>query len=390
MKFKIKAAAVISALVLSLSPVSQFRADAAQLSVPDITQGYVSATEDEAVLQIRQFLKEHTEDFTVTVPDTGSSKEETSYGLMYNAFGETGSGSEGDYLRFSVRSFKCAITKSSGNLNLRYTVTYSTTLEEEKALTAELDSLMDSRRFSSIHGDYNKIRSIYLYVTSSVSYADDEKDPYAYTAYSALFNGTAVCQGVTQLLYRMYNDCGIPCRIIAGISHDNTGEKPDGHHVWLIVKLEGQYYYLDPTWDMKFKGKSFYYFLKGTDDLDSAFPSLSHIATREDQQTFPDYQSEEFRSLYPVAQTAYPSPRYSYGDVNGDKIIDAIDSSLILSEYARLSSGCVSSFTQNQASYADIDRNGVVDAVDASIILSYYAKISNGADIALSDLVKNH
>jgi len=124
------------------------------------------------------------------------------------------------------------------------------------------------------------------------------------------------------------------------------------------------------------------------DDFDSAAPTLMHYATNEDQKTFPDYQSEEFRKAYPISQTAYPTPRYSYGDINGDRIIDAIDSSFILSEYARLSSGGVSSFSQTQTSYADIDHNGIVDSVDASLVLLYYAKVSNGADITLSDLIK--
>lgn len=386
-KIHIKAASVLLAAVLSFSAVPPLQINAAQLSVPAVSMDAVTASEEEAALHIRQCLKEHVSEISVTIPDSGGSKEEASYRLLYNAFGETGNGSEGDYLRYSVKGFKCNILKSRGEIRLVYTIEYRTTLAEEAALTEKLREFMDTRRFSSIHGDYSKIRSIYQYVTSSVTYSEDEEDNYAFTAYSAFFNGTAVCQGVTQLLYRMYNDCGIPCRIIAGIARDSS-RGTDGNHVWLIVKLEGQYYYLDPTWDMKFKGRSFYYFLKGTDDLDSAAPSLSHIATRAGQLTFPDYTSDEFMSLYPVAKTAYSFPRYSYGDINGDKLIDAIDSSLILSEYARLSSGCSSSFTQTQSSYADIDRNGMVDAVDASIILSYYAKISNGADITLSDLLK--
>ena len=389
MKLPIKLTALLSSFVLAASAVPGTAA-AVQISAPEVSQTYVLDSEDEAVLQIRQYLKEHIENFSVTVPNNGISRDEISYQLLYKAFDETGNGDEGDYLRFAVKGFKCTIVKVNDSLlKLTYDVGYYTTPEEETALTSKLNEVMNEKRFANIAGDFNKIRSIYYFVTSSVTYAEDENDPYAYTAYNALFNGTAVCQGVTQLLYRMFNDCGIPCRIIAGLSRDISNMK-EGHHVWLIVKLEGQYYYLDPTWDMKFQGRSFYYFLKGTDDFDSATPSLMHIATSEDQKTFPDYQSDEFKTAYPIAKTAYPIPKYSYGDINGDKIIDAIDSSLILSEYARLSSGGTSSFSQSQASYADIDHSGVVDAVDASLVLLYYAKVSNGAEITLSDLIKNH
>lgn len=389
MKLPVKITALLSAFALAFT-VSPYKAAAAvQVKAADMPQVCAAASEDEAVISIRNCLKEHISEFTVTVPDSGASREETCYQLIYKAFDETGKGDEGDYLRYSVQKFNCAIAKTNGSLRLTYNILYYTTSDEEAALTEKLSEVMKTNRFSSIAGDYNKIRSIYQFVTSSVTYAEDENDPYAYTAYNALFNGSAVCQGVTQLLYRMYNDCGIPCRIIAGLSR-NSSTMSEGHHVWLIVKLEGQYYYLDPTWDMKFQGRSFYYFLKGTDDFDSAAPTLMHYATNEDQKTFPDYQSEEFRKAYPIAQTAYPTPRYSYGDVNGDRIIDAIDSSFILSEYARLSSGGMSSFSQTQTSYADIDHNGIVDSVDASLVLLYYAKVSNGADITLSDLIKNN
>ena len=391
MKLPVKIAALISASVLALTAFIPCASAAAQLSETETAQEYVSAdSEEDAALQLRQALREHKSDVTITMPDTGYVKEEIGFQLMYDAFAETGKGTDGDYLRFAVKGFKCSIFKSGSDLRLVYSISYYTTYEEEAALTEKLNEILDTQKFDSINGDYNKIRSIYRYVTSSVTYSEDEEDPYAYTAYNAVFNGNAVCQGVTQLLYRIFNDCGIQCRIIAGIARDLNGERPDSNHVWLIVKLNGRYYCLDPTWDMKFGGKSFYYFLKGTSDFDSFVPNLVHIATREDQKTFPDYQSQEFAEIYPISDDAFVAPIYSLGDVNGDKLIDAVDASLILAEYARLSCKSSSSFSQAQSACADINRNGSIDAVDASIVLSYYAKVSDGSDITLSDFIKNH
>lgn len=68
----------------------------------------------------------------------------------------------------------------------------------------------------------------------------------------------------------------------------------------------------------------------------------------------------------------------SLGDVNSDGKISAIDASMVLSEYAELSSGNETSFTPKQIAAADIDGNGRTDASDASKILRYYADLSAG------------
>ncbi|MBO7474942.1 MAG: hypothetical protein J6U00_13265 [Ruminococcus sp.] len=388
MKFTIKTAALLSAAVLAFAAPAPLYVAAEQSSVSDDVKEYVCSSDSEAAQIIRQSLKDHSEEFTIELPDNGEDQKEKGFQLVYDAFGETGSGTDGDYLRFSVHGFKCSLSKLDGKLVMKYSFTYYTTLEEEATLTKKLEEVMSENNFSSITGDYNKIRSIYQYITSTVQYSEDEEDDYAFTAYSALIRKSAVCQGVTQLLYRIYNDCGIPCRIIAGKTYDITNSIEKGNHVWLIVKLDGLYYYLDPTWDMKFGGKSFYYFLKGSSDFDSAAPRLMHKATNDNQKTFPDYNSESFAADYPISNEAYKTPEYCPGDVNGDKLIDAVDASLILAEYARLSTGNYSSFSSTQSLYADVDRSGTVDAVDASTVLAYYAVVSNESDITLSDFIK--
>ena len=63
-------------------------------------------------------------------------------------------------------------------------------------------------------------------------------------------------------------------------------------------------------------------------------------------------------------------------------MVDAVDSSLILSEYAALSSGKPGKFSNEQKKAADVDENGMTDAVDASMVLAYYSYLSSGGSIA--------
>lgn len=64
------------------------------------------------------------------------------------------------------------------------------------------------------------------------------------------------------------------------------------------------------------------------------------------------------------------------GDVNNDGLIDTVDATAVLMEYARLSSDKDSEFETGQTVSADINDDGLVDTVDAAGILGYYAYIS--------------
>ena len=88
--------------------------------------------------------------------------------------------------------------------------------------------------------------------------------------------------------------------------------------------------------------------------------------------------------------TAPHDKDYSLGDVNGDNYIDAVDASMVLSEYAKVSSNLNGSFNDKQKKAANVDNNSYIDAVDASKILSYYAYVSsgNGQKVTLSEFIK--
>ena len=113
--------------------------------------------------------------------------------------------------------------------------------------------------------DYEKICGIYDWMCANITYDYDnlEDDSYLlmYTAYAALVNRTAVCQGYANLFYRLALELGVDSRIISGTGISNTGSGP---HAWNIVKLSGSYYDVDATWDATWKqaGLEYDWFLK--------------------------------------------------------------------------------------------------------------------------------
>jgi len=107
--------------------------------------------------------------------------------------------------------------------------------------------------------DYTKIKKIYHYICSNISY-DWDFAPASFSAYGALVNKKAVCQGYAMLLYQLSKKAGLAGGIVCGKAKD-SGESVD--HAWNVVKVEGAYYYLDATWDGTMSRCS--YFLRGSD-----------------------------------------------------------------------------------------------------------------------------
>ena len=210
--------------------------------------------------------------------------------LFQKAIKHTGNGKEGDYLKWHCQGWtvKASISGNSNegyDLNIFYDVSYLSSLEQEEKVDEEVSNLLKSLDLSN-KTDYQKVKAIYDYICSNVTYdhdnLNDESYSLKYTAYAALINKTAVCQGYASLFYRLALDAGVDTRVISG--------EAGGPHAWNIVKLNGKYYNLDSTWDA---GRSTYaYFLKNTNDFDN------HVRDN-------DYQSNEFIEEYPMWDESY-------------------------------------------------------------------------------------
>lgn len=70
--------------------------------------------------------------------------------------------------------------------------------------------------------------------------------------------------------------------------------------------------------------------------------------------------------------------RFLKGDVNFDGFVNSSDASLILEDYALISTGNKSTFTEKQVEVADVNDDGKYDSIDASLILAYYGYTSTG------------
>jgi hypothetical protein len=77
-----------------------------------------------------------------------------------------------------------------------------------------------------------------VYYPASEPYA-----PLTHTAYGALANGEAVCEGYACAAKLLLNELGILCDIQFGVCTNGGG------HAWNLVELDGQWYQMDVTWN---------------------------------------------------------------------------------------------------------------------------------------------
>ncbi len=68
--------------------------------------------------------------------------------------------------------------------------------------------------------------------------------PNAYSAYGAIVEGKAVCEGYSRAIQLLLGKCGISSAVALGRSV-STGEQ----HMWNIVTINGNPYHLDATWN---------------------------------------------------------------------------------------------------------------------------------------------
>ena len=266
----------------------------------DAPLSYRISNAAEVVASIRRGLKNHAKTVTVTF-SYGEDIFDELNGVIDDwveaALAETDEPDEGDYIRYQYGGYTYTSSRTEENGRLYYTVkltpSYYCYLSQEEEASAAAKELLRDFRFRPWTSDYEKLRTVYDWLCRNVTYDKiHRKNPYYHlcsTAYAALVQHTAACQGYCAALYRLLREAGIACRIVTGpaVSENGASEKL---HAWVIAELDGLWYGLDPTWDAG--GAEYRFFLAG----EEAF--ADHIPGER-------FRTEDFRRTYPMAEHSY-------------------------------------------------------------------------------------
>jgi len=171
----------------------------------------------------------------------------------------------GDYLNNTVKSYDCSIRRLGDNYEVTLRVEYRDTAKEEQMVDSVIKEVETSLGLAEMN-EAERVNTIYKFITSYVEYdeaagkasLEGNPDNVAHTAYGALINGQAVCQGFACLFYAMCENAGLDARIISGTA-DNG--RSIGSHAWNMVKVDGEWYYCDVTWDTCLKSIYWKYYM---------------------------------------------------------------------------------------------------------------------------------
>ena len=249
----------------------------------------------EIVTGIRNGLKDHASSITIRFSYGSDIFDELNQVIedwVEAALEETDDPAEGDYLRYQYGGYTYQSSYTMNGERREYTVIltpeYYCYASQEAAASEKMNEILGELGFTRHTEDIEKIRAVYGWICGNVRYdrrgLRNAYDHESSTAYGAVIQNLATCQGYCTALYRMLRESGISCRIITG----SAGE--ESLHAWVIARVDGRYYHLDPTWDAE--QEEYRYFLVGT----------QHFT---DHQASERFLTEEFLSAYPLSEIDY-------------------------------------------------------------------------------------
>ncbi|HIZ19994.1 MAG TPA: hypothetical protein H9674_03955 [Firmicutes bacterium] len=109
---------------------------------------------------------------------------------------------------------------------------------------------------------YDRLAERCTYETRAAGEADPAASyPAAFTAYGALVEGRAVCEGYARAMQLLLHRAGIACTLVTGTDEEQVS------HMWNLVTVEGKNYHLDPTWGDSGDRLSHAYFNLTTEEI---------------------------------------------------------------------------------------------------------------------------
>ena len=207
-----------------------------------------------------------------------------------------------------IKSDKYRVTLSSKE-NENYYIDGITSKEQVTKMEQEIKDATSQimSELKSLNNDYDKIKRVHDYLIETIEYADGEN---AHNIYGALVNKKCVCEGYAKAFQYFMNELNIESVYVTGKTTGALWSLVGSNHAWNYVKLNGNWYGIDATWDDA-DNKQNEYFLRGKERMDkdhttantlgdlimyTGIKSFNTKVNREESITYPtlsitDYQN---------------------------------------------------------------------------------------------------
>jgi hypothetical protein len=135
---------------------------------------------------------------------------------------------------------------SNGRLQLKYRKDKATCLSHLEQLNKRVDKIIKEIIKPGMT-DYEKEQAVHDYIITHARYDIENYKkgtipPESYSAYGTLVLGTGVCEGYAKSMKLILDRLGVECLLVPGNSKGQN-------HVWNMVRIDGDYYHVDITWN---------------------------------------------------------------------------------------------------------------------------------------------
>lgn len=145
---------------------------------------------------------------------------------------------------YSVK-FSYQYYQDSGSVELipEYLFDKNKIKDHQRAMKARVEKLA---RLAVQYSEPEKEQYIHDFICQNIRY-DKLKKPYSHEIIGPLGQGVGVCEGIAKAVKVLCDALGIWCMIALSEAAPEKGIKY--RHTWNIVRINGQYYHLDATFD---------------------------------------------------------------------------------------------------------------------------------------------
>lgn len=181
--------------------------------------------------EILSILKDHGKEIQVSTIDTELIDKAFKYVMLDHPeiFYITG---------YSITKY----TRGSEVEKITLSGTYTMDSQKEKQKQLAIDAYVDDclAGMPNDADEYEKVKYIYEYIIQNTEY--DLNAPENQNILSVFLEGKSVCQGYAKATQYLLNKSGVFCTLVEG------SVKGREAHVWNLVRVNGDYYYVDTTW----------------------------------------------------------------------------------------------------------------------------------------------
>ncbi len=192
--------------------------------------GTLTETEQRVYHEIYRALQQYEEEITVSTKD--KHLLDRAYDAVYADYGELFWSSGYTYTEYTL----------AGNVReLKFAPKYMMDREEKERTQQQIDGVVQGILAQAPTGgtEYDLALYVYEYLIEHVEYDAGAADNQ--NIVSVFLNGRTVCEGYARASQYLLECLGIQSAVVGGMAKGDF-------HAWNLMRLDGEYYYMDTTW----------------------------------------------------------------------------------------------------------------------------------------------